>query len=61
MLFVSDKMAALEVVYKRLSEVGLAPFCLEMHSSKANKQEVVAELMRCLNEKLVRTQLALDT
>ena len=27
-LFVSDKMAALEVVYKRLSEVGLAHFCL---------------------------------
>ncbi len=56
-LFVSDKMAALEVVYKRLSEVGLAPFCLEMHSSKANKQEVVAELMRCLNEELVPRNL----
>ncbi len=56
-LFVSDKMAALEVVYKRLSEVGLAPFCLEMHSSKANKQEVVAELMRCLNEQLVPRNL----
>ncbi len=56
-LFVSDKMAALEVVYKRLKEVGLAPFCLELHSSKANKQEVVAELMRCLNEQLVPRNL----
>ncbi len=56
-LFVSDKMAALEVVYKRLNEVGLAPFCLELHSSKANKQEVVAELMRCLNEQLVPRKL----
>ena len=51
-LFVSDKMAALEVVYKRLSEVGLAHFCLELHSSKANKQQVVAELKRSLDENL---------
>jgi len=56
-LFVSDKMAALEVVYKRLSEVGLAHFCLELHSSKANKQEVVAELKRSLDEHLVPKKL----
>ncbi|MCW4029524.1 MAG: DUF3320 domain-containing protein [Candidatus Bathyarchaeota archaeon] len=56
-LFVSDKMAALEVVYKRLSEVGLAHFCLQMHSSKANKQEVVAELKRSLDETLVPRKL----
>ena len=56
-LFVSDKMAALEVVYKRLSGVGLAHFCLELHSSKANKQEVVAELKRCLDEQLVPRRL----
>lgn len=56
-LFVSDKMAALEVVYKRLSEVGLANFCLELHSSKANKQQVVAELKRSLEEHLVPRKL----
>ncbi|MEM2107882.1 MAG: DUF3320 domain-containing protein [Candidatus Bathyarchaeia archaeon] len=56
-LFVSDKMAALEVVYKRLREVGLSSFCLELHSSKANKQEVVAELKRCLDERLVPRKL----
>ena len=56
-LFVSDKMAALEVVYKRLSEVGLAHFCLELHSSKANKQQVVAELRRSLDENLVPRKL----
>ncbi len=56
-LFVSDKMAALEVVYKRLSEVGLAHFCLELHSSKANKQEVVAELKRSLDENLIPRKL----
>ncbi len=56
-LFVSDKMAALEVVYKRLREVGLSHFCLELHSSKANKQDVVAELKRCLDEQLVPRKL----
>ena len=56
-LFVSEKMAALEVVYKRLSEVGLAHFCLELHSSKANKQQVVAELKRSLDENLVPRKL----
>ena len=57
-LFVSDKMAALEVVYKRLSEVGLAHFCLELHSSKANKQEVVAELKRSLRRAFGAAQVA---
>jgi REase_MTES_1575/Protein of unknown function (DUF4011)/AAA domain len=56
-LFVSDKMAALEVVYRRLSEVGLAHFCLELHSSKANKQRVVTELKRSLEENLVPRKL----
>ena len=56
-LFVSDKMAALEVVYKRLSEVGLSHFCLELHSSKANKQQVVAELKRSLDETVIPRKL----
>ena len=56
-LFVSDKMAALEVVYKRLREVGLSSFCLELHSSKANKREVVAELKRCLDEHIIPRKL----
>jgi hypothetical protein len=34
-LFVSEKIAALDVVYRRLREVGLGEFCLELHSSKA--------------------------
>jgi hypothetical protein len=56
-LFVSDKMAALDVVYNRLDAVGLKHFCLELHSSKANKQEVVAELKRSLDEHLVPRKL----
>jgi superfamily I DNA and/or RNA helicase/very-short-patch-repair endonuclease len=52
-LFVSDKMAALEIVYKRLRAVGLSHFCLELHSNKANKRKVVAELKKSLDEQLV--------
>ena len=40
-LFVSEKQAALNVVYKRLKEIGLGPFCLELHSNKARKVEVL--------------------
>ena len=43
-LFVSEKMAALEVVYKRLVAAGLGDFCLELHSSKANKRAVLDQL-----------------
>lgn len=50
-LFVSEKMAALEVVYQRLRNVGLGDFCLELHSSKASKRAVVAELARNLQER----------
>jgi very-short-patch-repair endonuclease len=43
-LFVAEKMAALTVVRRRLEEDGLAPFCLELHSAKATKKEVLAQL-----------------
>jgi very-short-patch-repair endonuclease/DNA polymerase III delta prime subunit len=43
-LFVSEKMAALEVVYKRLRDRGLGHLCLELHSNKANKRVVVETL-----------------
>lgn len=36
-----EKAAALQVVYKRLSEVGLDDFCLALHSHKANKKEIL--------------------
>lgn len=47
-LFVAEKMAALEVVFDRLRHVGLDPLCLELHSRKANKRSVVEELKRTL-------------
>ncbi len=45
-LFVSQKMAALEVVKRRLEKEGLGDFCLELHSRKTNKSEVIRELSR---------------
>lgn len=55
-LFVSEKMAALEVVHRRLTEAGLGDFCLQLHSHRANKKEVVDELGRTLMAD--RTQVA---
>lgn len=43
-LFVSEKMAALEVVHRRLRKLGLGRFCLELHSSQANKRAVLDQL-----------------
>ena len=45
-LFVSEKTAALEVVYRRLSEVGLGQFCLQLHSNKARKKDVLDQLRK---------------
>lgn len=45
-LFVSEKMAALDVVYRRLADHGLGPFCLELHSNKAKKLDVLDQLRR---------------
>ena len=43
-LFVAEKMAALEVVQKRLANIGLDPFCLELHSNKSKKKDVLEQL-----------------
>ena len=40
-LFVSEKMAALNVVKDRLDHMGLGLFCLEVHSAKASKTQVL--------------------
>lgn len=48
-LFIAEKMAALTVVQKRLSKIGLAPFCLELHSNKAQKRTVLSQLENTLN------------
>jgi hypothetical protein len=43
-LFVSEKMAALEVVHNRLCNAELDDFCLILHSHKANKRAVLDQL-----------------
>lgn len=48
-LFVAEKMAALDVVKARLSEIGISDFCLELHSNKANKVDVAERIMQTLN------------
>ena len=48
-LFVAEKMAALSVVQSRLEKVGLAPFCLELHSNKATKKHFLEQMDKVLN------------
>lgn len=48
-LFVSEKMAALDVVQRRLDRIGLGPFCLQLHSAKAKKAEVLQQLRTALD------------
>ncbi|MHB8348698.1 MAG: DUF4011 domain-containing protein, partial [Acidiferrobacterales bacterium] len=43
-LFVSEKLAALEVVKARLAHAGLENFVLELHSNKANKKRVIEDI-----------------
>lgn len=43
-LFVAEKMAALEVVQRRLENIGIGPFCLELHSNKSKKRDVLEQL-----------------
>jgi very-short-patch-repair endonuclease len=54
-LFVAEKMAALEVVKRRLDNIELGDMCLELHSHKANKKAVLDQLKATLN--LGRPQL----
>lgn len=47
-LFVSEKLAALNVVYSKLKKLGLEEFCLELHSHKLNKKAVIEDLYNTL-------------
>lgn len=47
-LFVAEKQVALEVVFKRLAEVGLGDFILQLHSTKGGKQSVLRSLKKRL-------------
>lgn len=47
-LFISEKMAALDVVKRRLDQCGLGEFCLQLHSHKASKRAVLDQLSETL-------------
>lgn len=47
-LFVAAKKAALDVVHRRLEQIGLSPFTLELHSNKSKKSDVLSQLARTL-------------
>jgi len=49
-LFVSEKTAALDVVKRRLTEVGLGGFCLDLHSARGRKASVYAQLRAALDQ-----------
>ncbi|BAS00914.1 DNA helicase related protein [Blastochloris viridis] len=50
-LFVSQKTAALEVVQRRLRDIGLGEYCLEVHSAKAQKSAVLGQLKMAWHER----------
>jgi len=43
-LFIAEKMAALNVVHSRIQSVGLGDYCLELHSTKAKLKGIKAGL-----------------
>ena len=50
-LFVSEKVAALEVVKQRLDAVGLGDFCLELHSHKTRKKQLLESIHQRMSRK----------
>ncbi|MCH7412265.1 DUF3320 domain-containing protein [Belliella sp. R4-6] len=47
-LFVAAKKAALDVVHKRLEQIGLGAFSLELHSNRSRKSDVLEQLSKSL-------------
>jgi very-short-patch-repair endonuclease len=50
-LFVSEKLAALEVVRSRLDDAGLGIFCLELHSHKTKKGALLNDIAQRCNKR----------
>lgn len=47
-LFVSEKMAALDVVFRRLDKAGLGDTCLELHNRASRRKDFYEELKRVM-------------
>lgn len=50
-LFVSEKLAALEVVRHRLNHAGLGHFCLELHSHKTQKKKFLEDIQARIEQR----------
>lgn len=50
-LFVSEKLAALEVVRHRLNQANLGHFCLELHSHKTQKKKLLSDIQERLDKR----------
>lgn len=50
-LFVSEKLAALEVVRHRLNQAGLGHFCLELHSHKTQKKKFLEDIQARIEQR----------
>ena len=48
-LFIAEKMVALDVVYSKLKKVGLESLCLSLHSRSANKRSFIEDLKQTLS------------
>ncbi|MGE4058611.1 MAG: DUF4011 domain-containing protein, partial [Sphingomonadales bacterium] len=48
-LFIAEKMAALEVVHSRLSKAKLESVCLELHSRKASKTSFLEQIKKAMS------------
>ena len=60
-LFMAEKMAALNVVHDRLKQCGLEDLCLELHSRRANRRDVLKEIGRTLKRAREDSPQAPDT
>lgn len=55
-LFVAEKMAALEVVYKRLEIMGLGGFCLQLHGLKTSKKKLLQSVKERIEHRVEAPQ-----
>jgi Protein of unknown function (DUF4011)/AAA domain/REase_MTES_1575 len=49
-LFVAEKQAALDVVKRRLQQIGLAPFALDLHGRKQSMREIREQLRAAMEQ-----------
>ena len=50
-LFIAEKMAALNVVHSRLQDAGLGDHCLELHSTKAKLKDLKEDLAKTIENR----------